>query len=170
MKRTNSLIGAILATVINGIQVFFNGYILIAFFAAMAQIGTDGMNALGGFLIALAVIIEICCIVGLVFSILSFTYISADHEKYVSKKKYLVTSIVFNFIIAFIFIIACFDGRGAGSIVFYIISMLALIAANVLYILDMKKEKTATVEKEEKVVEAPKADEVKPNEENKESK
>ena len=62
------------------------------------------------------------------------------------------------------------DGVTAGTIVIAVIAIAVYVAANVLYILDMKKEKTATVEKQEKVVEAPKADEVNLNEENKESK
>ena len=61
------------------------------------------------------------------------------------------------------------EGVTAGTIVTAVIAIAVYVAANVLYILDMKKEKTATVVKQE-VVEAPKADEVKPNEENKESK
>ena len=166
MKRIKTLIAGILGTVVNLAWTIMYGYTLIVFIAIFGgATGATGMA--GGIVIFTNAIIFLSALLGLIFSILSLVYFNSSAEVFEKKKKFNVTAIVFNFISAFFFLLTFF---GEGVTVIAVIAIAVYVTANVLYILDMKKEKTATVEKQEKVVEAPKADEVKPNEENKESK
>lgn len=84
------------------------------------------------------------------------------------RKKVIITTVVLNFIIAALFLISCFGTESIGSIILYVISMALLIAANVLYIIDMKQEKansqkqtaqvSASVEQNTTEQEAPKSE------------
>lgn len=170
MKRIKTLIAGILGTVVNLAWTIMYGYTLIVFIAIFGgATGATGMA--GGIVIFTNAIIFLSALLGLIFSILSLVYFNSSAEVFEKKKKFNVTAIVFNFISACLVFLPFFgDGATARTIVIAVIAIAVYVTANVLYILDMKKEKTATVEKQEKVVEAPKADEVKPNEENKESK
>lgn len=170
MKRIKTLIAGILGTVVNLAWTIMYGYTLIVFIAVFGgATGATGMA--GGIVIFTNAIIFLSALLGLIFSILSLVYFNSSAEVFEKKKKFNVTAIVFNFISACLVFLPFFgDGATARTIVTAVIAIAVYVTANVLYILDMKKEKTATVEKQEKVVEAPKADEVKPNEENKESK
>lgn len=170
MKRIKTLIAGILGTVVNLAWTIMYGYTLIVFIAIFGgATGATGMA--GGIVIFTNAIIFLSALLGLIFSILSLVYFNSSAEVFEKKKKFNVTAIVFNFISACLVFLPFFgDGATARTIVTAVIAIAVYVTANVLYILDMKKEKTATVEKQEKVVEAPKADEVKPNEENKESK
>lgn len=169
MKRIKTLIAGILGTVVNLAWTIMYGYTLIVFIAIFGgATGATGMA--GGIVIFTNAIIFLSALLGLIFSILSLVYFNSSAEVFEKKKKFNVTAIVFNFISACLVFLPFFgDGATAGNIAMAVIAIVVYVAANVLYILDMKKEKTATVVKQE-VVEAPKADEVKPNEENKESK
>lgn len=165
MKRIKTLIAGILGTVANLAWTIMYGYTLIVFIAVFGgATGATGMA--GGIVIFTNAIIFLSALLGLIFSILSLVYFNSSAEVFKKKKKFNITAIVFNFISAFFFLLTFF-GEGVTAVA--VIAIVVYVAANVLYILDMKKEKTATVVKQE-VVEAPKADEVKPNEENKESK
>lgn len=168
MKRIKTLIAGILGTVANLAWTIMYGYTLIVFIAIFGgATGATGMA--GGIVIFTNAIIFLSALLGLIFSILSLVYFNSSAEVFEKKKKFNVTAIVFNFISACLVFLPFFgDGATAGNIAMAVIAIVVYVAANVLYILDMKKEKTATVEKQE--IEAPKADEVKPNEENKESK
>lgn len=168
MKRTKTLIAGILGIIMSFIIVFIWGNLLVSLFSIISG-GNVSVNALAGFLIFAYFVIEICAICSLIFSIFTVIYWNSKPEIYEKKKKLIITAIVFNFIGVLFFLISIFLNATPASIAISIIAILIYVAANVLYILDMKKEKTATVVKQE-VVEAPKADEVKPNEENKESK
>lgn len=170
MKRIKTLIAGILGTVVNLAWTIMYGYTLIVFIAIFGgATGATGMA--GGIVIFTNAIIFLSALLGLIFSILSLVYFNSSAEVFEKKKKFNVTAIVFNFISACLVFLPFFgDGATARTIVTAVIAIVVYVAANVLYILDMKKEKAATVEKQEKVVEAPKADEVKPNEENKENK
>lgn len=168
MKRIKTLIAGILGTVVNLAWTIMYGYTLIVFIAIFGgATGATGMA--GGIVIFTNAIIFLSALLGLIFSILSLVYFNSSAEVFEKKKKFNVTAIVFNFISACLVFLPFFgDGATARTIVTAVIAIAVYVTANVLYILDMKKEKTATVEKQE--IEAPKADEVKPNEENKESK
>ncbi len=170
MKRIKTLIAGILGTVANLAWTIMYGYTLIVLIAVLGG-ATGATGIAGGIVIFTNAIIFLSALLGLIFSILSLVYFNSSAEVFEKKKKFNVTAIVFNFISAFFFLLTFFgEGVTAETIVVAVIAIAVYVTANVLYILDMKKEKTATVEKQEKVVEAPKADEVSLNEENKESK
>ena len=166
MKRIKTLIAGILGTMANLAWTIMYGYtliVLIAFFGGAT--GATGMA--GGIVIFTNAIIFLSALLGLIFSILSLVYFNSSAEVFEKKKKFNVTAIVFNFISAFFFLLTFFgEGVTAGTIVTAVIAIAVYVAANVLYILDMKKEKSAKVVKEPTNVESDKPQ----NEENKESK
>lgn len=147
MQRVKSLIAAIFSTVVNAIQVFANGYTLFAFIAVLAGAGgviDPASMAMLVMMLLLMLVIVVLCIVALVFSCKSFFAYKADNETFMKRKKVIITTVVLNFIIAALFLISCFGTESVGSIILYVISMVLLIAANVLYIIDMKQEKANT--------------------------
>lgn len=166
MKRIKTLIAGILGTVANLAWTIMYGYTLIVLIALLGgATGATGMA--GGIAIFTNAIIFLSALLGLIFSILSLVYFNSSAEVFEKKKKFNVTAIVFNFISAFFFLFTFFgEGVTAGTIVVAVIAIAVYVAANVLYILDMKKEKSAKVVKEPTNVESDKPQ----NEENKENK
>ena len=166
MKRIKTLIAGILGTVANLAWTIMYGYTLIVLIAFLGgATGATGMA--GGIVIFTNAIIFLSALLGLIFSILSLVYFNSTAEVFEKKKKFNVTAIVFNFISAFFFLLTFFGGGvTAGTIVVAVIAIAVYVAANVRYILDMKKEKSAKVVKEPTNVESDKPQ----NEENKENK
>lgn len=166
MKRIKTLIAGILGTVVNLAWTIMYGYTLIVFIAIFGgATGATGMA--GGIVIFTNAIIFLSALLGLIFSILSLVYFNSSAEVFEKKKKFNVTAIVFNFISACLVFLPFFgDGATARTIVTAVIAIVVYVTANVLYILDMKKEKTAKVVEEPTNVESDKPQ----NEENKENK
>lgn len=166
MKRIKTLIAGILGTVVNLAWTIMYGYTLIVFIAIFGgATGATGMA--GGIVIFTNAIIFLSALLGLIFSILSLVYFNSSAEVFEKKKKFNVTAIVFNFISACLVFLPFFgDGATARTIVTAVIAIAVYVTANVLYILDMKKEKSAKVVKEPTNVESDKPQ----NEENKENK
>ena len=166
MKRIKTLIAGILGTVANLAWTIMYGYTLIVLIALLGG-STGATGAAGGIVIFTNAIIFLSALLGLIFSILSLVYFNSSAEVFEKKKKFNVTAIVFNFISAFFFLLTFFgEGVTAGTIVTAVIAIAVYVAANVLYILDMKKEKSAKVVEEPTNVESDKPQ----NEENKENK
>ena len=165
MKRTKTLIAGILGIIMSFIIVFIWGNLLVSLFSIISG-GNVSVNALAGFLIFAYFVIEICAICSLIFSIFTVIYWNSKPEIYEKKKKLIITAIVFNFIGVLFFLISIFLNATPASIAISIIAILIYVAANVLYILDMKKEKPAKVVEEPTSVESDKPQ----NEENKENK
>lgn len=145
MKRINSLIAAIFSVVVAAYQIFANAYTLIAFIAVILNLG-DGIDSTSliifvwSLLLILAVLI--LCIVSLIFACKTFFAYQANHEIFEKRKKNIVTTIVLNFILVLLFMISCISTDSAGGIIIYFISLAVLVAANVLYIIDIQKEKS----------------------------
>lgn len=144
MKRINSLIAAIFSVVVAAIQIIANAYTLIVFIAVILNMGdvidSTSLIILLSLLLVLAVLI--LCIVSLIFACKTFFAYQANHEIFEKRKKNIVTTIVLNFILVLLFVISCISTGSAGSIIICFSSLAVLIAANVLYIIDIKKEKS----------------------------
>lgn len=145
-----------MGAVVHGIQVIVNLITLFALFASLSAASgaiDPASRALVIFILAVYVILELFLIAAFVLTCMTFGYIGADHEKYNQKKGVTIATIVFNFIVAILFFVACAGTANAGSIVFFIICALVLIAANVLYILDLSSEKKRAEEQQAKLEE-----------------
>ena len=144
MKRINSLIAAIFSVVVAAIQIIANAYTLIVFIAVILNMGdvidSTSLIILLSLLLVLAVLI--LCIVSLIFACKTFFAYQANHEIFEKRKKNIVTTIVLNFILVLLFVISCISTGSAGSIIICFSSLAVLIAANVLYIIAIKKEKS----------------------------
>ena len=104
-------------------------------------------------MIGIAVVLELFLITSLVLSCVTFGHVNGSPEKYEKRKGVTIATIVFNFLVVIMFIASCFESD-AGTIVFALICAAALVAANVLYIMDLTQEK-ARVEKFNKEQENP---------------
>ena len=145
MKRINSLIAAIFSVVVAAIQIIANAYTLIVFIAVILNMGDviDSTSLIIFVLLLLLVLaVLILCIVSLIFACKTFFAYQANHEIFEKRKKNIVTTIVLNFILVLLFVISCISTGSAGNIIIYFISLAVLVAANVLYIIDIKKEKS----------------------------
>lgn len=141
MKRTKSLVASILGTVVTSILV------LLFFFSIITAIGLLPSNATNEteyaiwiMVIAFLVVIELFLIVALVLNSVTFGHINGSPEKYAKRKGVTITTIVFNFLVMLILVAYCFYAKGF-LIAVLLISAATLIAANVLYIIDLTQEK-----------------------------
>ncbi|MBQ8444034.1 MAG: hypothetical protein IJX25_01595 [Clostridia bacterium] len=128
MKRPMTLTGGILATVANAIVSVLMAIGLVAIFEVLA-----GAEVTGTFTVLIVALLELAVfVVALVMSIIAITAWAKDAAGFKKKKAILIVAAVFNFIGAIIAFIA-------GSI-FYILLALVMIAAAVLFIVDVALE------------------------------
>lgn len=143
MKRTKSLIASILGTVVTSVQVFVTLYLIFAYIVILGQAGSEidmEVRTLITMMIVLMASLELFLITTLVLTCLTYKPISGSPEKYAEGKGVTIATIVFNFLLAIMFLVGCADSN-VGSIVFSIICALILIASNILYIIDLAQEK-----------------------------
>lgn len=95
------------------------------------------MNMAGFITLGIMLLVFIFCLLGLIFSGISFTRVGMAPEKFAEKKGMPKTVIVFNFIIAVLLLIGVIQEVN----VLAIIVLLALIASAILMIVDIKKNK-----------------------------
>lgn len=145
MKRTKSLVASILGTIANAVQVVIN---LIGFFAVITLLsfiseGTSSEEqAVIIFMVLIMVVLILVLITALVLSCVTFGYINGSHEKWTKRRGVTITTIVFNFLVVglLLFSLLISTEVSALDIVFNIITMGMIIAANVLYIIDLATE------------------------------
>lgn len=142
MRRKLAFSGFILGTCIMAITTFFMliGAIMVADLLA----GTGSTDT--GAVIAVIVLEMLFYIAILILNALSISA-TTTASKFDRRKGLVITTIVFNFIAVFMYILSIsVSGTGVGMsgvIVFYVIFMLALIASNVLAIVDLARNGTA---------------------------
>ena len=95
------------------------------------------LNMAGFIYLGIMLLVFIFCLLGLIFSGISFTRVGMAPEKFAEKKGMPKTVIVFNFIIAVLLLIGVIQEVNVLSI----IVLLALIASAILMIVDIKKNK-----------------------------
>lgn len=153
MKRTKSLVASILGTTVTGIQVIATFYVIFLYMSLISQVTDPEAKSLVVMMIGIAVVLELFLITSLVLSCVTFGHVNGSPEKYEKRRGVTIATIVFNFLVVIMFIASCFESD-AGTIVFALICAAALVAANVLYIMDLTQEK-ARVEKFNKEQENP---------------
>ena len=160
MKRPLTLIAAILATVLVGIDFLIE---LIGFFQIISLLSNPSINASGiGGALALMVIMILIIATCLILNICSIPTWNKDAQGYKKKKGLLIATIVFNFIAMFLYIISMLGGlSNAFSLILVIIVMISLLASSTLYIVDLARE-SSKVEKLAKTTEQVSAQETSP--------
>ena len=175
MKRPLSLTGSILSTIssvlflISGILTMASSFAVISMLMGMGggtDVGDGFAGMVGIIMIFVAIIMIAFAITTLVLSAKSFKYVSATHEVYVEKKRSLIALIVLNFILAAMMLYSIIDSAGTeestiGDLIFSIICLLLIVAANVFFIIDLATEKKKVAKLQSDVKEEPKAVEVK---------
>jgi len=136
MKRPMTLTGGILATVANAIMSILMAIGLVAILDLTSGVGeTTGVATF-----MIVGILELAVfVVALVMSIIAIAAWAKDADKFKKKKASLIVAAVFNFIGAIIAFIT-------GSI-FYIVLALVMIAAGVLFIVDVSIENSRIAKK-----------------------
>lgn len=129
MKRTLTLIGAILGTVANAIYTLIT---LIGFLALQLIFNVSTGESIPAFVLIVLIIDLVLCIVSLIFDAISISAWNKEPEGYKKKKGIIITSIVFDFLT----IIALLVNFSVVSVLF----ALTLIASNVLKIIDLSNE------------------------------
>ena len=130
MKRIMTLVGAIIGVVFDAI---FSLLMLIGIAALLELLdGVSGSALIG----VIGILLTALGVVTLVFNAMAISVFSCDHEKYLNKRKFLITAIVMNFILALLsFIVMCVEFSAM-----YLLLFLASVAASVLIIVDMSLE------------------------------
>ena len=142
MKRVGSLVGTILATIVNGAQVILNAYAMVVIFSVLsaASTGTALDAPLAVMTLGIYVILELFLIVAFILTCVNFGHVFGSPEKYAQKKGVTIASIVFNFLVMLMLIIAVFSGGAISNIIITLLCALALLATNILYIVDLSLE------------------------------
>lgn len=141
MRRKLAFSGFILGTIITAITAFF---MLIGGILAIEILSS--MDA--GASIAIIVVEVLFFVATLVLNAVSISA-TTTAKKFDRRKGLVITTIVFNFLAMLVYIMPMTaEGLPAGFIVVYVLLMLALIASNVLVIVDLSLNKKA-IKKEE---------------------
>ena len=141
MKRPLTLTSAILGTVFQGILALES---IILFIAMMDLVA----GATGAGTLAIVMIITIAiAVLGLIFNILSIPTWNKAPEVFRKKRGVIITAIVFNLLIVVLSLIGYAD-EGATVNFLSILMLLCLIAASVMYIVDLATEKKRVAELE----------------------
>ena len=153
MKRPMTLTASILGTVMHSVYSIIELYVLILLLDY-----AGGVNGSGIVMVSTAIALALS-IIALVFNAISIAAWNKSQDNFKKKRKFVITAIVFNFIVILFIIIGLLM---SGSLaVLDIITLIVLIAANVLFIVDLAIEKKRFAQPEEVAVEAvaaPKSD------------
>lgn len=130
------LIGLILSTICYALYTVVSLLGMFGIFGILTS-GDAILNMAGFIYLGIMLLVFIFCLLGLIFSGISFTRVGMAPEKFAEKKGMPKTVIVFNFIIAVLLLIGVIQEVN----VLAIIVLLALIASAILMIVDIKKNK-----------------------------
>lgn len=137
MKRPLTLTGFILGTTFQGLLAIES---LIVFGAGMDAM-TYAASASGMSIVIIVLGLTLAlAVLGLIFNAISIPAWNKSPEDYRRKRGVIITAIVFNFIVVLLSIIG-FAGSEVGPNFFAILEILGIIAANVLGIIDISREK-----------------------------
>lgn len=169
MKRVNSLVAAILGTVVHSVQVLINLYSLILVFSLIPSVGNSNAGVVA-YVVLTTLLLMAVFVVALVLTLVTFRYVNKTPELYAKKRATTIATIVFDFLVV-ILLLAFGISSSIPSTVINVISALIVLASAVLYIVDLCLEKKR-VEKVNKnaVAEPTEVKEEKPVEEKTEEK
>lgn len=126
MKRAFTLVAGILAASV--LTIFA---MILVFGFASTNFETKTV-----FDIVLLIVTSIMTVVTLVLNAMAIYTAFASHEDYDKKGTQLVATIVFNFVIALLFITELVGGVSVSAMMLFVMAFLAIVASNVFYILD----------------------------------
>ncbi len=150
MKRNNTVIATILGTVANAYQLVINLISVFAIFGLLADAGAGASVAAMLTVIIITILMLAVLVVAFVLTCRIFKYMNETPEVYKSKKGLIIAAIVFNFLVVLLLCIGGFEGSIFG-IIMNVLSILLLVATNVLYIVDLclEKNRVANMSSEE---------------------
>lgn len=152
--RVSLLIGLILSTILYSWCIIssFIGFTSLLGYASSGNVDNDFVNNGGIAVFFILGIMLIFCILGVIFSGVSFSRVSMSPEKFQYKKGLPITVVVFNFIFVGFYllylIIFSLTGIIASIDIFMVIWMLCFIASSVLIIVDLARNKSFILKNE----------------------
>lgn len=126
MKRSFTLVAGILGTSI--LTIF--AMILVFGFA------TTNFETKTIFDVVLLIATSIMTVVSLVLNAIAIYTSFNNHENYAKKSPLVVATIVFNFVIALLFITELVGGVSVSAMMLFVMALIAMVTCNVFYILD----------------------------------
>lgn len=130
-KRVMTLIGGIVGTVFDAIF----SVIMIIGIAAILDLAR---GAEGSGLVAVVGIMEIALgVIALILNAISISGFACDHDKYKKRLGVIIAAVVFNFLLAILLIFSL----ASAVTVITVLVLIASLAANVLYLVDIGLEK-----------------------------
>ena len=140
MKRINTMVATILGTVANAYQLVINLISVFAMIGVLADVGAGASVSAMLTVIIISILMLAVLLVAFILTCRIFKYMNATSEVYKSKKGLIIAAIVFNFLVVVLLCIGGFEGAIFG-IIMNVLSILLLVATNVLYIVDLCLEK-----------------------------
>lgn len=143
MKRVSTLVGGILGTVAQSLLsiIFVLSFAMLATQVSLAISMQDAVAMEGSAMLVLCGIITLASIASILMNSIAISAWKKDKEDFSKKKGCIIAGIVLNFILI-IFVILMLTAMAVDSaIAILIIAIVLLFVANVLYIVDLCKEK-----------------------------
>lgn len=144
MKRINYLIATILAAIVLAGQTVLNGMIALNYLRALISFGGGGMPFEALLVLGFYCLVEAIIVVALILTLVGIKYIGKDKEGFKKGKALIITNIVFIFLT--IAILAYYSLQATSTFgpmftIIYLVSAGVLLVSNILYIVDLAKEK-----------------------------
>lgn len=140
MKRVGTLIASILIAVMDAVEIIASIISILVVIGLLSDLSGSGMSVALP-VVFIQVLLVIFLLVGLILTCCTFKCFNATPEEYAKRKKVLIASMVFNFLIAILLFYGAASAEGATDIVVSILSGIVFVAGNVLYIVDLALEK-----------------------------
>ncbi len=140
MKRINTMVATILGTVANAYQLVINIISVFAIIGLLADAGAGSSMTAVLTVVIVTVLLLAVLLVAFILTCRVFKYMNEKPEVYKSKKGLIIAAIVFNFLVVALLCYGGFSGNVFG-IIMNVLSILLLVATNVLYIVDLCLEK-----------------------------
>ena len=144
MKRINYLIATILAAIVLAGQTVLNGMIALNYLRALISFGGGGMPFEALLVLGFYCLVEAIIVVALILTLVGIKYIGKDKEGFKKGKALIITNIVFIFLTIAIFAYYSLQATstfGPMFTIIYLVSAGVLLVSNILYIVDLAKEK-----------------------------
>lgn len=135
MKNKNTYLASLVGTVVNGAHTVALIYLIVHLFLSLSITGVD-KTKLG---VQIALYFAMLIVVGVALSLSIVCVIYELKEKSLTSeegKRIVLSTVFFDFFVAFLFFINIFTGQTAMGVVFYIICCLLLVLSGGLYLID----------------------------------
>ena len=135
MKKSNTFLASIIGTIVNGSHTIALIYLITYLCISLSKEGVDTTRTAVEIALYFAFFIVIA--VALALSIVCLTYTVKNKDLTDAEgKRIIISTVFFDFFVAFLLFIDIFTGQSVLGIIFYIICCILLITSGGLYLID----------------------------------